>query len=236
MADTSVKFTGENFIPELSEKRLKDDHVERYRFAATVVRGAKVLDIACGPGYGSQILLDAGAVSVDGADISEKMVAHARQTHRDPRIRFQVGDICTFRGEAPYDFITCFETIEHLPQYREAIANLYTLLKPGGRLYISSPNRTITTPDARSIEDKPRNEFHTQEFTMEELKALLEERGFKIARDGVYGQRFQRHFRSGWMRKLYRMAFRPESKSSPSILALGNLPPRYFLIVAQIPG
>jgi O-antigen biosynthesis protein len=233
MANTDIKFTGENFIPGLSEKRLKDDHLERYKFAATQVRGAKVLDIACGPGYGSNLMVEAGAQVVDAADISAEMVAYARKTYPDPRIRFHVGDICTFRGDAPYDIITCYETIEHLPQYREAIANLYTLLKPGGKLYISSPNRIVTTPQARSLADKPNNPFHTQEFTVEELQDLLKQRGFKITPNAIYGQRFQRHFKSGLMRKLYRMAFRPEAKTDPSMRPLGKLSPRYFMIVAE---
>ena len=235
MTNDKIKFTGENFIPGLSEKRLKDDHLERYKFAALQIKGAKALDIACGPGYGSNLLIESGAVHVDAADISADMVAYARQTYPDPRIRFHVGDICTFRGDAPYDVITCFETIEHLPQYREAIANLFTLLKPGGKLFISSPNRIITTPEARSVEDKPRNSFHTQEFTVDELRVLLEDRGFKIAPNAIYGQRFQRHFKSGLLRKLYRMAFKPETLSDPALLPLGRLAPRYFLIVASTP-
>lgn len=236
MANTDIRFTGENFIPGLTEKRLRDDHLERYKFAAPRVRGAKVLDIACGSGYGSHLMLEAGAEAVDGADISAEMVAFARKTYPDPRIRFQEGDIRNFRGTAPYDVITCFETIEHLTEYREAIANLFTLLKPGGKLYISSPNRIITSPKARSLADKPSNVFHTQEFTMDELKALLEQGGFKIAPKAVYGQRFQRDFRNGLIRKLYRMAFRPEANSDPSLRPMGTLAPRYFMIVAERPG
>jgi SAM-dependent methyltransferase len=236
MTNADVRFTGGNFIPGLTEKRLHDDHLERYKFAAARVQGAKVLDIACGSGYGGNHMIQAGALSVDGVDIMEDIVAHAAKAYPDPRIRFHVGDIRTFRGDAPYDVITCYETIEHLTGYREAIDNLFSLLKPGGTLLISSPNRIITTPEARSIADRPSNPFHTQEFLVEELRALLEERGFKIGKGSIYGQRFQIRFRNKWLRKLYRMAFRPEAKADPAVLPLGNRAPRYFLIAAQAPA
>jgi SAM-dependent methyltransferase len=236
MADNQIKFTGENFIPEVSEKRLMDDHLERYKFAAPLVRGAKVLDIACGSGYGSQLLLDSGAKSVDGVDISEKMVLHAQDRYSDEGIHFHIGDIRNFRGDAPYDFITCFETIEHLTEYQEAIANLFSLLKPGGKLLISSPNRPITTPDAHSLADKPSNPFHTQEFTPPELQGLLERQGFTIQANGIYGQRFQRKIKFKLIRKLYRMWVRPESSSNPAVLPLSKLAPRYFLLVAVKPA
>jgi len=236
MQSETIRHTGENFIPGISEKRLHEDHVERYRFASRFANGKRILDIACGPGYGSQLLLDAGATEVHAVDISAKMVEYARKTYPEPRIRFQVGDIRFYRSERPYDLITCFETIEHLPQYREAIDTLYEALKPGGRLYISSPNRLITTPDARALTDKPKNPFHTQEFTIGELQGLLAEKGFDVQAEPIHGQRFQRYFRNPWLHKLHRMIFRPAEKSDPTLRPIVGGEPRYFLIIAFKPG
>lgn len=235
MQTGTIRFTGENFIPGLSDKRLQDDHVERYHFAARFAKGKRCLDIACGPGYGSQILIEAGAMGVDSVDISEKMVEYARRTYPEPRIRFQVGDIRTYRTAELYDQVTCFETIEHLPQYREALVTLFHVLRPGGKLFISSPNRLITTPEARSLGDKPSNPYHTQEFTVGELRDLLAEAGFAIGPEPIQGQRYQMHFRSPWLRKLHRMIFKPAQKSDPALHPLGRREPRYFLIVATKP-
>lgn len=235
MSEPAVELSALNFIPGESEKRLEDDHMERYRFVVPHVRGLKGLDIACGPGYGTHMLSEAGA-SMEGADLSAKILEYARKKYADSGIRFTEGDITTFRGGAPFDFITCFETIEHLRPYREALANLFSLLKPGGTLYISSPNRPVTTPEAKSLSDAPRNQHHTQEFTPDELVSFLREAGFSVADDSVFGQRYQVHFRTSWLRKLYRMAFRPELRASPALRPLGRLTPRYFTIVAKKPG
>lgn len=234
-ADPEIKLTGLNFIPGMSEKRLEDDHMERYRFVAPKVRGLKGLDIACGPGYGTVLLAEAGA-EMTGADLAADILAYARKHYAHPRVRFLEGDITAFREGAPYDFITCFETIEHLRPYREALANLFAVLKPGGALYISSPNRPVTTPEARSLADAPRNTHHTQEFTPGELLGFLREAGFQAGEGSVYGQRLQRHFQSAWLRKLYRMAFRPELRASPLPQPPGGLTPRYFLIEARKPA
>lgn len=235
MSEPAIELTGLNFIPGKSEKRLEDDHMERYRFVASHVRGLKGLDIACGAGYGTHMLSQAGA-SMEGADLSAKILEYSRKKYPDSGIRFIEGDITTFRGGAPFDFITCFETIEHLRPYREALANLHSLLKAGGTLYISSPNRPITTPEAKSLADAPRNPHHTQEFTPDEMVSLLREAGFSVAAGSVFGQRFQLDFRTSWLRKLYRMAFRPESRTSPALRPIGRLTPRYFTIVAKKPG
>lgn len=235
MSEPSIKLTGLNFIPGLSEKRLEEDHMERYRFVLPRVKGLKGLDIACGPGYGTRMLAEAGADMV-GADLAADILAYARKEYPHPRVRYLEGDITRFREGAPFDFVTCFETIEHLRPYREALANLFDVLKPGGMLFISSPNRPVTTPEARSLADAPRNTHHTQEFTPGELIGFLREAGFETGEDKVWGQRLQRHFQSALLRKLYRMAFRPEVRASASLTPPGGLTPRYFLIEARKPS
>jgi len=61
-----LSFSGEMCIPGKSPKRIQDDHFERYYFAAPYVKDKTVLDIACGTGCGSKILIDAGAIEVHG--------------------------------------------------------------------------------------------------------------------------------------------------------------------------
>jgi SAM-dependent methyltransferase len=231
-----VKITGENFIPGLSPGRHEDDHLARYRFAAPRAAGLRVLDIACGPGYGSNMLATSGAAEVVGVDISPKMVAYAQGRYGMEKVSFREGSIYDFNAGAPYDFITSFETVEHVPDYCAALKNLFALLKPGGTLLVSSPDRRITTPAARCLSDKPANPFHTQEFTVEELAALLRDVGFEVGSDAVFGQRQQPYFRSDLLNRLYRMWAKPHEKADPNPTPLreGKVP-RYFILAAKKP-
>lgn len=171
-----------------------------------------------------------------GVDIWTRILEYARARYGGEGISFVEGSIYDFVEGAPYDAVTSFETIEHVPEYRRALANLFRILKPGGTLYISSPDRRITTPGTR-LEDKPRNTFHTQEFTVDELMALLRETGFEVGRDAVYGQRNQPYFRLTFLNRLYRMWAQPHEKANPepTPLRAGQVA-RYFILIAKKPG
>src|SRR5688572_17038072 len=80
-SNIAMDFTGERMIPEVADPHMFWEHVYRYRFAASYAPGRRVLDIACGEGYGSAALLKAGAASVIGVDISAEAVAHARRKY-----------------------------------------------------------------------------------------------------------------------------------------------------------
>ncbi|MBN1269815.1 MAG: class I SAM-dependent methyltransferase [Kiritimatiellae bacterium] len=231
-----LEFTGEFFIPGKSPQRIADDHIERYRFASGYARGRAVLDIACGVGYGTRLLADAGAVSVDGVDISAANVDYAREHYGSDRARFLQGDIASFGADAAYDLIVCFETIEHVPDHREALVNLKRVLRPGGQLLISSPNRPITSPKARRLSDRPGNPYHVREFMIVELSAELTRAGFDVNPEEVYGQRQQRYFRFRPLARLYAKRFRPEERFSPVVTRVARRVPRYFIIVAARPA
>ena len=181
---TELKFTGEYFVPGQSPKRIEDDHVERYNFACRIVRGKAVLDIACGAGYGAKLMADAGAERAIGVDISTDNVDYANGFYACERTTFLQGDITNFDSGGPYDVITCFETIEHVEDYKGALVNLKRLLAPDGKL----------TPEAKRLVDKPDNEFHVREFTVGELVGALHEAGFETDPAEIYGQRLQPYF------------------------------------------
>ena len=84
-----------------------------------------------------------------------------------------------------FDVVTCFETIEHVDSQEKAFMELQRVLKPGGLLIVSSPNRTITSPN-KSVNDPPDNPFHTKEYATGEFISALE--GHFCILD-VYGQR-----------------------------------------------
>ena len=70
----SLEFTGEFLVPGQSPAHLEQDHLERYRFARGFADGRRVLDIACGAGYGSQMLAEAGAETVTGVDLNQDII------------------------------------------------------------------------------------------------------------------------------------------------------------------
>lgn len=225
-------FSGEFFVPEEAPDRLLADHLARYHFAAPFVNGKRVLDIACGTGYGTRLLAEAGAQDVLGVDLSADALAIAQDRFAHPRVEFRQGDIFAFSPPWVPDLITSFETIEHVPDYARALQNLYRVAGPGTVLLISSPNRTITSPKARSLADRPANRYHTQEFTPPELMAALEHAGFEVE-PLVHGQRIQPAFFTRWFRRPYRKLFRPEQTLSPAVRPLERGVPRYFLLVAR---
>jgi 2-polyprenyl-3-methyl-5-hydroxy-6-metoxy-1,4-benzoquinol methylase len=228
----NLQFTGEYCIPGQSPQRMVDDHMERYRFAAQFVNRKMVLDIACGAGYGTKFLAEAGALQAEGVDISAEVVDYAVCHYKTAEnLSFLKGDICRYNTAIPYDVITCFETIEHVADHRQALQNLYALLKSDGVLLISSPNRLITSPRAKSVNDKPRNKHHVREFTPEELSAELVEHGFRVK--DIFGQRQQRYYRNKYLSALYTKLFKPKERTSPVLSKIAKLAPRYFVIVAE---
>jgi SAM-dependent methyltransferase len=156
--------TGERLVPELQHGELVHaEHLARYRFAAQLARSRRVLDVACGEGYGAQILAAGGASAVVGADVDEQAVEHARS--RYPEAEFVTADVAKLPFEdGSFDLVVSFETIEHVPRPEEALAELRRVLASDGRLVISTPNKHQYLVE---------NEFHEREFTHEEFVALL---------------------------------------------------------------
>lgn len=229
-----VEFTGEYYVPGKTDKRIEEDHVARYSFAAAFAKGCDVLDVACGEGYGSTHLISGGAARYLGIDINRELVAFAHSKYKTPVSDFVYGSITELDYTEEFSLVTCFETIEHVSEYRLALKCLYKALKPGGKLLISSPNRPVTSPDARQINDTPHNPFHTQEFTAEELINELRSTGFRCSDTSVYGQRLRYITRPLLLRRiLNKLMGNPDQHSSPQVRPLSKGTARYFLIVAQ---
>ena len=229
---TDIAFTGERFVPGKASVTIEEDHLARYRFAAGFVKGKRVLDIACGTGYGSSMLAQAGAKSVVGVDISPEAVNFGATRYAHDNLAYETGSIYDYKGEDPFDIITSFETIEHVDDYLAALENLKKLLAPQGWLIISSPNRLITSPHCRSMDDPPGG-YHVREFTIQELKTAMVSRGFRISDDNVYGQRLQPYPPTRLLRKVYDIFAKPKKRSSPEVTSLNGRMPRYFIFIAE---
>ncbi len=140
-------------------------HLERYRFAARHCRSGRVLDIACGVGYGSRLLGDllGDDAHVLGVDLSHDAIGYASEHYGDARVSFQQSDAMDFRSDEPFDSIVSLETIEHLPDPAGFVDNVLRLLRPGGTFIASVP----TTP---SVDANP---HHLHDFTRKKLDGLV---------------------------------------------------------------
>ena len=227
-----MKFDGEQFIPGQTSRRMEADHHERYKFASQFVMGKEVLDIACGAGYGSKLLKEAGAKHVDGVDLSPEVIQHAQTYFPADGVRFFVSDATSYIPNKKYDVIVSFETIEHVQDYHKLLSNFYHLLRGGGLLIVSTPNRMITSPSLQSLSDKPDYPFHMREFIMPELAEALRGCGFAVQGDYMFGQRQQIYFKNKYMRRLYKIIFNPDVNTSPAVAKLIKIP-RYLIIKAR---
>jgi 2-polyprenyl-3-methyl-5-hydroxy-6-metoxy-1,4-benzoquinol methylase len=144
------------------------EHVGRYLWAAQLADGLKVLDAGCGTGYGIAILEDAGAGHVVGVDVSAEAVASASQANPGPRVEVRLGDVQALPfSDGEFDLVVCFEVIEHVSEHEAVLDELARVVRPGGTLCISTPNRRIYPPG---------NPYHLHEYTPEEFAGALAER------------------------------------------------------------
>ncbi len=139
--------------------------IERYEFAARHARPGRLLDLACGVGYGTRILADHAAADVEalGVDLSPEAIAYATQRYAGPRTAFASSDAMEFRDPRGFDTIVSIETIEHLPAPGAFVGRLVQMLRPGGILVASVP----TTP---SVDANP---HHLHDFSERSFRRLL---------------------------------------------------------------
>jgi SAM-dependent methyltransferase len=180
-----LEFTGERFTPEC-EREIRYEHLHRYAFAAQWSGGARILDAACGEGYGSAMLAR-DAESVTGVDISEQAIEHARRRYgRLRNLRFEVAD-CTRLpfGDGEFSQVVSFETLEHLAEHEALLAEFRRVLTEDGFLVLSSPDKAVYSEQQGFV-----NEYHVRELYRGELERLVRAR-FPAMR--VFGQKLMFH-------------------------------------------
>ncbi len=144
------------------------DHLHRYAIAKQYVTGKTVLDIASGEGYGTNLLSEHAAF-VYGVDIDEAAVTAATHKYHKNNIRFQQGSTSAIPLEnQSVDVVVSFETIEHHDQHDEMLREIKRVLKPGGIVIISTPDKLYYS-DQRNF----KNEFHIKELYQQEFETLL---------------------------------------------------------------
>ena len=220
-----MDFTGERFVPGV-QGDIRLEHLHRYLLARTLVRHKRVLDIACGEGYGAA-LLSKSALMVTGVDIDDDSITHARKTYVGADLNFLRGDATAIPlADASVDIVVSFETLEHISDQQRMMTEIKRVLIPGGLLVMSSPDR-------QEYSDVPKysNPFHVKELYRTELEDLISNH-FKHS--AIYGQRVQYgSIISPLSNKSVRFVGFRESVQDSAVEGNGLPKPVYFIIAAS---
>jgi ubiquinone/menaquinone biosynthesis C-methylase UbiE len=170
-----LTFTGERFLPNEAGE-MWAEHWHRYHAIQHLVANKRVLDVACGEGYGSA-LLSRVASAVSGVDISNEAITHATAAYSTQKtaqknLKFYEAS-CTQLpfADHSFDIVVSFETIEHITEHDAFLDEIKRVLTADGLLIISSPNKAEYS-DARNF----KNEFHVKELYRDELATLIAKR------------------------------------------------------------
>lgn len=160
----AMQFTGERMVPEAAEPNIFWEHVFRYSFACRHVKNLNVLDIASGEGYGTHAISKV-AKRVVGVDISADAVAHAKIKYGHD---YRVGSADRIPVESTsLDAVISFETIEHVPEPRRFVEEVFRVLRPDGLFLVSTPNKDVYH------KGQAPNPFHCSEMTRSEFVNCL---------------------------------------------------------------
>ena len=181
-AHDSLALTGERTVPGLAEENYWfRRHEVVYRRLADRCADRDVLEAGCGEGYGADLIAGV-ARSVIGLDYDKLTVAHVRACY--PRVDVRHGNLAALPlPEGSVDVVVNFQVIEHLWDQPQFVAECARVLRPGGVLLMSTPNRITFSPGR----DTPVNPFHTRELNAQELTELLVDGGFTVtSMSGVF--------------------------------------------------
>ena len=166
-----IEFTGERYLPSMTEMMINLEHLSRYYAVAPYCRGKRVLDAACGMGYGSNHIADF-AEHVTGIDIAPKVIEYDRKNYRKGNLNFLTASIEKLPFEDnSFDIVVSFETIEHVNSdiQHSFCEEVRRVLAPDGVFIVSTPDKKWYT-DAHG---NWKNQFHVHEFYYDEFKECL---------------------------------------------------------------
>src|SRR5689334_21055301 len=171
-----LELTGERTLPDVpAENYWFRRHLAVYEWIAARVGGGRVLDMACGEGYGSNVLAE-HAAEVVGLDANPEAHEHARLRYGRAGLRFERGLVETFGDAGAFDAVVFLQTIEHVRDPGAVLERVRELLAPGGVAYVSTPNVLTLAPAGA---ERSGNPWHIREYRAGEFRELCA---------GVFGQ------------------------------------------------
>ena len=196
-----LALTGERTLPDVPEENYWfRRHLVVYRWIGERCRGKRIVDMACGEGYGAAVLA-AGAAEVVGVDANPEAFEHARLRYHAPNLRFERALVEQFDDGAPYDAIVFLQTVEHVEDPSGLLARFRSLLAPGGVVYVTTPNRLTLAPPGAERSDNP---WHVREYTPEEFAALIRPEFESVELRGLFhARKLRAHelaIKAGWDR------------------------------------
>ncbi len=158
----------ERIIPDETASGIVAVHLKRYNFAREYLKGLRVLDVACGVGYGSVHLAE-DAAEVVGVDLDSETIKYAKTRYNYANnVQFLCEDGARLPFESQsFDAVCSFETIEHVPDANTFLSEVVRVLKPDGSFFVSTPAAQVTT-------QSPANPFHVQEWSPADFRTFLE--------------------------------------------------------------
>jgi 2-polyprenyl-3-methyl-5-hydroxy-6-metoxy-1,4-benzoquinol methylase len=228
----ALELTGERTLPDVpAENYWFRRHLAVYEWIAARVVGLHVLDMACGEGYGCEVL-SRSAAAVVGVDANPEAHEHARLRYVRQNLRFERGLLETFEDSEPFDAIAFLQTIEHVRDPVAVLEHLRRLVRTGGVLYVSTPNLLTLAPADACKSDNP---WHIKEYRAQEFRELCASVFASVELLGVFHARKLRvhelALRLGWDAVHKRMGlthafydrFTPAIAASDFTLAPGRL-------------
>lgn len=144
------------------------EHLHRYAMAIEICKGKTVLDIACGSGYGSNILSQYAA-KVVGVDKDAATILKASNKYIRSNLKFITGDLESIpNNNVKFDVVVSFETLEHIENHDQMLKEIKRVLSPGGIILISTPDKLNY-----SIRPRHENPFHLRELYKAEFEILI---------------------------------------------------------------
>ncbi len=164
-----LELTGERTLPDVpAENYWFRRHLAVYEWIAARVSGQRVIDMACGEGYGSD-LLSRSAAAVVGVDASPEAHEHARLRYARENLRFERDMVQSYGEDASCDAVVFLQTIEHVQDPVTVLRSFDRILARGGVAYISTPNLLTLAPAGAS---KSENPWHLKEYQAEEFRGV----------------------------------------------------------------
>jgi SAM-dependent methyltransferase len=179
-----LQLTGERTLPDVpAENYWYRRHLVVYEWIAQRVHGRRVVDLACGEGYGAAVL-GRTAASVVGVDANPDAFEHARLKYTSERVRFERDMVETWTGNV--DCVVFLQTIEHVQDPDAVMQRLRDLVGSDGVVYVSTPNVLTLAPPG---EPRSNNPWHVREYRPEEFRALCERHYSRVEVLGLFHAR-----------------------------------------------